>query len=120
MSELRWRKLLLANRYSSYFLFHASLVIALAILGDAESPDLPRWQADLDNVRTVFRVTFSHHPLAQRCADILDMIVPNTPIDTQAWNDVQLDPSMIDFSAWPNDGGEFLGLFGWPGSGPAI
>lgn len=106
---------------SSYFLFHASLVIALAILGDTESPLLPSWQADIENTRHVFRVLYADNPLANRCADILDLIVPGSAPVPLDWANVQLDPALpalMDFSAWPNDAGDFLSLFGYPENGP--
>ena len=106
-----------------FFLFHASLVIALAILGDSESAEVAIWQADLEAVRGVFRITFADNSLGQRCADILDVIVPSNLAlpDTANWDNVQFDPTLFDFSNWPTDGGgEFFGLFGWPDSGSGV
>lgn len=92
----------------------------MATLGDAGSPELGRWQAELESARAVFRITYADNSLAQRCADILDMIVPSNPTGPPAWDNVQFDSSLIDFSTWPSDGGEFLGMFGWPTPGRGI
>lgn len=103
---------------ASFFLFHASLVIALAVVGDAESPDLPRWHEELDTARHVFRTLYANNPLASRCADILDLIVPDAFASTIDWTDVSLDPAALDFSTWPNDSSDMFGLSGWLPSGP--
>ncbi len=95
-------------------------MIALAILGDADAPELPHWQADIETARYIFRNTYASHPLAQRCSEILDLIVPGNlgpPLD---WTSIQEGPglpALMDFSAWPNDAGDFLTLFGWPEPG---
>ncbi|KAI6780574.1 Regulatory protein-like protein [Emericellopsis cladophorae] len=105
--------------YSIYFLFHASLVVALAVLGDTDSPELATWQADIDKVTNVFRNAYAGNPLAQRCADILGAIVPAQPAASDPWN-LPFDDSLIDFATWPNDAPEFFGPLGWPGAGPGI
>ncbi|KAF4119862.1 hypothetical protein GMORB2_3550 [Geosmithia morbida] len=107
--------------YSIYFLFHASLIIALAIVGDAESLDLPRWQSDLETVRTIFRITYADNSLAQRCADILDLIVPSNLIMAAGWDGFPLDTGFGDMTNWPADGSDFMSLFGWPdATGPGV
>lgn len=98
-------------------------MIALAILGDAESAQMPGWQADIETARHVFRNVYANNPLAHRCSEILELILPDNlpaPIaqDWETIQDVNLS-SFMDFSAWPNDAGDFFTLFGWPESGPA-
>ncbi|KAM5346113.1 hypothetical protein ACJ41O_009118 [Fusarium nematophilum] len=103
----------LATWYSIYFMFHACLVTSLAILGDPESPDLPRWQEELNTARHIFRNVFVSDQLATRCADILDVVVPNCPT-TDDWATFQLDPALMDFSTWPTDSADdFFSVFGW-------
>jgi transcriptional regulatory protein GAL4 len=102
-----------------FFIFHASLVIALAILGNVGSPDLPKWQDDLEHVQHVLRNVFRANPLAARCAAVLDLIVhPAAPaMDDNLWTQHGLDSSLIDFSMWPSDGGDPLSFFGWSDPG---
>jgi transcriptional regulatory protein GAL4 len=102
-----------------YFLFHASLVIALAILGDRDSLELASWQADIDKVTHVFRVAYAGNPIAQRCADILNAMVPSQAPTSDPWN-LALDDSLLDFTSWPGDAPEFFGPLGWPSAGPEI
>jgi transcriptional regulatory protein GAL4 len=94
-------------------------VIALAILGDTDAPELPRWQADLETARYIFRNIYASHPLAHRCSEILELIVPGNMGPPLDWNHIQGGsglPTLMDLSAWPNDAGDFLTLFGWPES----
>ncbi|KAH6867352.1 fungal-specific transcription factor domain-containing protein [Thelonectria olida] len=101
--------------YSIYFIFHASLVISLAILGDSESPELPKWQGELNTVRHIFRNVFVDNQLAARCANILDVIVPDYLATPEDWTNFQLDPSLMDFSTWPTvPTDDFFGIFSWP------
>jgi hypothetical protein len=96
-------------------MFHASLVTALAILGNASSPEIPKWQEDLGKVRRILRETFGTNPLAIRCAAVLDAIVqPSMPVaGADIWTSEDSNPLFMDFSAWPLDGGDPLTLFGW-------
>ncbi|KAH6653173.1 C6 transcription factor [Truncatella angustata] len=106
--------------YAVFFIFHASLVMVLAILADdGSSPELPSWQADLETVKSVFRHLLSNNPLAARSADILDRILrPEPVVGFDAIN--FLDPASFDFSQWPAGDGDLLSSFGWldPGQGP--
>ncbi|KAK8078595.1 GAL4-transcription factor [Apiospora saccharicola] len=113
----------LVSWYSVYFIFHASLVIALAILGDKESPELPKWQSDIDLVRDVLRRLLADNPLANRCADILDHLLPlepdsmmNMPFETMN----QFDPTTMDFSLWTAESADLLNSFNWPEPDPNL
>jgi transcriptional regulatory protein GAL4 len=97
-------------------------VIALAILGDTGASELQRWQADIETARYIFRNTYASHPLAQRCAEILELIVPGNLEPALDWTNIHEGsgfPALMAFSAWPNDAGDFFTLFGWrePGTG---
>ena len=96
------------------------MVIALAILGNVGSPDVPKWQDDLVKVRYVFRTVFASNPLAMRCAAVLDLIIqPVAPaINEGMWAQDAVDQSFMDFSAWPTDGADPLTFFGWSDQGP--
>ncbi|KAK8085939.1 hypothetical protein PG994_000913 [Apiospora phragmitis] len=106
----------------SYFIFHASLVIALAILGDKESPELPKWQSDIDLVRDVLRRLLADNPLANRCADILDHLLPLEPdnmmMPFETMN--QFDPTTMDFSLWTAESADLLNSFNWPEPDPNL
>ncbi|KAF5716919.1 GAL4-transcription factor [Fusarium mundagurra] len=105
----------LVTWYSIYFTFHASLVIVLAILSNSESPDMPKWQEDVSTVRRVFRGVFADNELATRCANIIDVILPDPLLTTSDWANVQLDPMLVDFSTWPAaSADEFASVLGWP------
>jgi transcriptional regulatory protein GAL4 len=100
---------------SSYFMFHASLVISLAILGGSDSPDQPRWQEELNTVRHIYRNVFVEDQLATRCANILDVILPDPVQAPDGWANLQLDPSWMDFSTWQTEStDDMFGIFGWP------
>uniref|UniRef100_A0A8H7KD69 Zn(2)-C6 fungal-type domain-containing protein n=1 Tax=Bionectria ochroleuca TaxID=29856 RepID=A0A8H7KD69_BIOOC len=101
--------------YSIYFIFHASLVISLAILGDFESPDMPKWQEELNTVKHILRNVFFNNKLATRCADILDVILPSHLAASDDWTNLQLDPSFMDFPMWSTESADdFSSFFGWP------
>ena len=102
----------------SYFIFHASLVISLAILGSPESPELLRWQEELNIVRHILRNVFVDNQLANRCANILDIIVPDSLTTPDDWANFQLDPWLMDFSTWPTEpADDFCSVLGWPDVG---
>lgn len=94
---------------------------ALAILGDTESPELPRWQADIDLVRDVLCRFLSDNQLAGRCADILDHLLPLGFEGNMRFESMnQFDPTTMDFSLWSADPpSDVLGAFNWayPGQG---
>ncbi|KAM6505549.1 hypothetical protein FSOLCH5_013725 [Fusarium solani] len=105
----------LVTWYSIYFMFHASLVISLAILGGSDSPDQPRWQEELNTVRHIYRNVFVEDQLATRCANILDVILPDPVQAPDGWANLQLDPSWMDFSTWQTEStDDMFGIFGWP------
>ncbi|KAF5963645.1 GAL4-transcription factor [Fusarium bulbicola] len=105
----------LVTWYSIYFTFHASLVIILAILSNSESPDMPKWQEDVNRVRHIFRGVFADNELATRCANIIDVVLPDPLLTAGDWANVQLDPMLMDFSTWPAaSADEFASVLGWP------
>jgi transcriptional regulatory protein GAL4 len=107
----------LVTWYSIFFLFHASLVVALAILGDGSSPNIPKWQDELERARHVLRVVFGSNPLAMRCAAVLDFIVQPVGMPSQGadmWVPSDINQPLMDLSAWPTDGADPLTFFGWP------
>ncbi|EGU86278.1 hypothetical protein FOXB_03213 [Fusarium oxysporum f. sp. conglutinans Fo5176] len=109
------QKTRLVTWYSIYFTFHASLVIILAILSNSESPDMPKWQEDVNTVRRIFRDVFVDNELATRCANIIDVMLPDPLLNPGDWANVQLDPMLMDFSTWPAaSADEFASVLGWP------
>ncbi|KAI5460214.1 lactose regulatory protein LAC9 [Mariannaea sp. PMI_226] len=111
----------LVSWYSIFFIFHASLVIALAVLGNAESTDVSRWQADLDSVRRILLNTFSNNSLAKRCAGVLDLVVAQShTTNSNDWTGVEMDLSWMDFSTWPSTTGDFFDYLRWPESGGSL
>ncbi|KAL2017231.1 hypothetical protein VTK56DRAFT_2390 [Thermocarpiscus australiensis] len=108
----------LAGWYSMFFLFHAALVIALAILGDCDSAELPKWRTDIDMTQSIFRGVLAGNPLAARCADIFDRILPlghaGIPGEPHLGNQFH---GMCDTPVWPSDITNMFGSFGWADSG---
>ncbi|KAG5807994.1 hypothetical protein H9Q74_014459 [Fusarium xylarioides] len=105
----------LVTWYSIYFTFHASLVIILAILSNAESPDMTKWQEDVNTVCHIFRGVFADNELATCCANIIDVILPDLLLTSSDWANVQLDPMLVDFSTWlAASADEFASVLGWP------
>lgn len=102
---------------SRFFLFHASLVVALAIIGHGESPEVPKWQADIEMVRNMLHNVLGGNQLAARCADILNYLLPlgATAAAAGAGGDFgatgesfasvgnPFDPATMDFFMWPAD-----------------
>ncbi|KAI1340630.1 c6 zinc finger domain-containing protein [Xylariaceae sp. FL0016] len=106
----------LVSWYSMYYLFHASLVVALAIRSDTESHDLSLWQEDINVVRNIFRNVLTKDPMAARCANILDHILPLHQQDFTFIGKDQVDLDSIDFSLWPTDQTNLFSSYGWPDS----
>lgn len=106
----------LVSWYSIFFVFHASLVIVLAIIGDVDSPEMANWQRDLDTVRHVFRDVFSNNPLASRCASILDEIMLPGYLDSaENWASFDAEAWPINFQDWPSDvNDDFFNILGYP------
>lgn len=95
-----------------FFLFHASLIVALAILGDAESPECEKWQVDVDMACGIFRGVLIENPLASRCLEILEHILPLGRSD--ALREIplsQFDINTADLSLWPADLANMFGSF---------
>lgn len=101
-----------------YFLFHASLVVVLAILGDPESPGVAAWQADVDMARHLFQTAFGGNQLASRCDDILNHILPShfTELDPGS----QFYTDAMDFSLWPTDPADIFNSLGWSDFGQGL
>ncbi|ORY55702.1 lactose regulatory protein LAC9 [Pseudomassariella vexata] len=105
----------LVSWYSLYYLIHASLVAALAIIGGAGSSELSNWQKDIEKVRNILSTTLGGDPLATRCADILNHLLPVKSGVLMPSND--FDPATMDFSLWPTDQGDVFASLGWPETG---
>ncbi|KAK2595638.1 hypothetical protein QQS21_006609 [Conoideocrella luteorostrata] len=112
----------LINWYATYFLFHASLISALAILGDMESPDITSWQTDVETARSTFRTTLARNPLASRCADILSLVLPQMTENatTTVVGEAPLFSDDFDFSSWPMDPTEVFSSLGWSDFGQGV
>lgn len=102
-----------------YFLFHASLAIALAIRGDATSPDLPKWQSDIEVVRATLKEPLKGDPLSARCMNTLDHLLPANMGTAGPEASFPAAGDTVDFSFWPMEEPDF-GSFGWPDVEPNI
>lgn len=102
----------LVTWYSIYFSFHASLVVCLAIIGDSESLESSKRYEELNSVRYIFRTKFANNELAARCADILNIIVPEEFTTASNWHNVPLDHAFLDFSTSSEAGTNIFGGFG--------
>ena len=88
------------------------------MLGDPESIELSKWRYDVNMASSIFRGVLVDNPLAARCAEILDHILPLS--EPQASGDFhfdQLDASNVDMAMWPVDLANMFGSFGWPDAG---
>ncbi|KAI5478756.1 nuclear protein [Pseudohyphozyma bogoriensis] len=63
--------------YALHFLFHASFVPLIALHTDLSSPRRTTWQADVDRARSTLH-TLRDDPLAERCLQIIDLLLPTT------------------------------------------
>lgn len=107
----------LVSWYSIFFVFHASLVIVLAIIGDADSPEMANWQRDLDTVRHVFRDVFADNQLASRCVGILDeILMPGYLASTENWAAFDAAETWpMTFQDWPSEiNDDFFNILGYP------
>ncbi|KAK1987690.1 lactose regulatory protein LAC9 [Colletotrichum cereale] len=106
----------LVTWYSIFFLFHASLVLVLVMLGDSESPSLPKWQKDLDAVHHIFRHVFFDNSLSTRCSSILDEIL--RPGYFSGSETAHLDALWMDFQTWPVEPtDDIFAILGWQETG---
>ncbi|XWW95914.1 hypothetical protein V2A60_003883 [Cordyceps javanica] len=104
----------LVTWYSIYFTFHASLIVGLAIIGDKEALESTKRHQEFKTARHIFRDVFAGNQFAGRCADILDIIVPEQIVTTEDWLNMQPDASFLDFSTWPESANEAFNTFDWP------
>ncbi|KIV79776.1 hypothetical protein PV11_07322 [Exophiala sideris] len=109
----------LVGWYSMYFLFHAALVVAVAIIDNGQSPETVGRCADFELARHIFRDILGGDPLATRCAGILDHILPPESSSNSLPNmeEMHFDFNAIDFSLWPVDPGNLFSSAGWPAVG---
>ncbi|KAI1631891.1 c6 zinc finger domain-containing protein [Biscogniauxia mediterranea] len=111
----------LVSWYLVYFLLHASLIVALAIRGDSEAPELPEWREDIDVVRNILLNVLTDNPMSARCVKILDHILPMHSQDFTVFGDSQTDFDAIDFSLWPMDQTDVnFGPFDWVDAGHGL
>jgi len=104
-----------------YFLFHATLIVVLAILGDPQSPEVIAWQADVDVARNNFQTILGDNPLASRCVDIINHILPpDDSYDAGVIPHEHFFSDDMDFSMWPTDSDDVLGLLGWTDFGQGL
>ncbi|KAH8901530.1 lactose regulatory protein LAC9 [Thozetella sp. PMI_491] len=103
--------------YTTFFLFHACLVIALAILGDATSHEAPSWKEDIEMALNIFRNILKDNHLAARCADILDRILPAGLQGIRDADMTLFGPNAAESFGWSTDFDQMLGSFGWPDAG---
>jgi len=95
---------------SSYFLFHAALVMALCIISFPHSPDIQTWYEDIQLARSTFRERLIEDSLSARCVAILDQAVSNDNIDS---GDVQLDRDALNNFLWSIESNELFNSFDW-------
>lgn len=99
--------------YSSYFLFHAALVMALCIISFPQSPDIQTWYEDIQLARSTFRERLIEDSLSARCVAILDQAVPNNNIDSGLFRNVQLDRDAFNDFLSSMESNEMFNSFDW-------
>ncbi|KAL6246876.1 hypothetical protein RBB50_006183 [Rhinocladiella similis] len=109
----------LVGWYSMYFLYHAALVVAVAIIVDRQSSETAGRCADFELARHIFRDVLGGYHLATRCAGILDHILPPESSSNIITNieEAHFDFGSIDYSLWPFDPGNLFSSAGWPAVG---
>lgn len=106
----------LMDWYTLFFTFHAVLVPALCLCVDPDSADAPLWKSDVDTIRDLMLFECAHNPLAQRCLDILNRLVPQQGLASNSNNiyaPFETEPSQEDLQAWLADPADPMNMFGW-------
>ncbi|KAF2711335.1 hypothetical protein K504DRAFT_217391 [Pleomassaria siparia CBS 279.74] len=99
--------------YATYFLFHAALVMTLCVISFPHSPDIQTWYEDIQLARTAFQERLVEDSLSARCVAILDQAVPHDDIDSNLFQDIQLDKDALNNFPWSMESNELLGSFDW-------
>ena len=104
-----------ADNEHSFFTFHAVLIPSVCLCVDPTSPDAPAWRADIDTTRDLLAFAFADNPLAQRCLDILNRLVPQQAIDAcgTPYIPFDTDTNPEELQAWLMDPADPMSMFGW-------
>lgn len=73
-------------------------------MGDFESPELPKWQTDINIAQGIFRGLLADNPLASRFAEIFDNILPLTwpgDLGSLDLSNFEHHAGSADSSLWP-------------------
>lgn len=92
-------------------------MVAVAILGNGDNPNLLNWQADIELARYLFQNTLAQNPLSTRCAQILNVILPVESGTAGKAENLWFDPNLIDTAFWQVNPGDPLNPIGWANFG---
>lgn len=98
--------------YSTYFLFHAALVIALCIVSFPHAPEMETWQEDVRMARTTLR-DLVEDSLSARCLATLDQIVSIDDMNSGLFRDLELDRDALSNFPWSVESNELFNSFEW-------
>jgi len=103
-----------ANHRLRFFTFHAVLIPSVCLCVDPTSIDAPAWRADVDMTRDLFAFAFADNPLAQRCLDILNRLVPQqVPDNNESFVPFEATPCAEELPEWLMDPADPMSMFGW-------
>jgi hypothetical protein len=100
-------------------MFHASLVPSVCLCADPTSAEGSSWKADIDTTRELLTSAFPENPLATRCLEILDRLLPEPASDGNFPQGIhaQADAGTAEFLPWQFDSNDPINFLAWPDFG---
>lgn len=113
----------IANVLCRFFTFHAVLIPSVCLCVDPTSADAPAWKVDIDATKDLLLFAFPDNPLAHRCLEILNRLVPQEVAaadNSNAYAPLGIDGNPEDLQAWLMDPADPMNMFGWTDLGQDI
>lgn len=99
--------------YTTYFLFHAALVMTLCIISFPDAAEVSAWYEDVRLAKNTFREHLVDDSLSARCVAILDQVISNDDLNTDIFQDFELDKEALSTFPWSVETDELFSSFDW-------
>lgn len=77
------------------------------------APNLHMWRDDVRLARVTLREHLVEDSLSSRCVDTLDQLVSDDQLDSNIFQDVQLDRDALSTFPWSMESSELFDSFDW-------